>query len=293
MERPGVAPDDDRRAPEQRDELLDGARRSEQRPAVACRVHDRLRGIVLPGAPHDEHRRAGLRGEACAEGGEAVGGPALVSPPRAREKGDEPIAGLHARPHEERVSTRLGGGIPRQRELDRGGPDAERFEQREVLLDHVPRGRGRRHVPVRQERAPALTAEGGGEADPERGARRRRQEAALQEPLEVQGDVEPRRTQIPRKLAETAARAREVHGRQRAAPAARVHGHDRVEDRVAREQRRLAPLDDPAEARVGQPRAKRCRDRERVDNVAERRKLHERDVHLNRSTIREIKSRVE
>src|SRR2546422_6496948 len=65
--------------------------------------------------------------------------------------------------------------------------------------------------------------------------------------LEVQGDVEPRRTQIPRKLAETAARAREVHGRQRAAPAARVHGHDRVEDRVAREQRRLAPLDDRSE----------------------------------------------
>src|SRR5438132_12350965 len=69
MKRPGVAPDADRRAPEQRDELLDGARRSEQRPAVARRVYDRHRGIVLPGAPHDEHPRAGLRGEACAEGG--------------------------------------------------------------------------------------------------------------------------------------------------------------------------------------------------------------------------------
>src|SRR5207249_2005407 len=125
----------------------------------------------------------------------------------------EPVAGLYAPARQEGVDPGLGGRVPRQRELDRGGPDAERLEQREVLLDHVARGGGRRHVAVREERAEALAAEPSGEADPERGAR--------------------------------------------------------------------------------QPPAERRRDRQRVDDVTERRELHERDVHRKRSTIREIRSRVE
>src|SRR2546430_9151397 len=46
--------------------------------------------------------------------------------------------------------SRLRRGIRGQRKRDRGGPDAERLEHHEVLLDHVSRGHGRRHVPVRR-----------------------------------------------------------------------------------------------------------------------------------------------
>src|SRR5207253_324648 len=155
---------------------------------------------------------------------------------------DEPVAGLYAPARQEGVDPGLGGRVPRQRELDRGGPDAERLEQREILLDHVARGGGRRHVAVREERAEALAAEPSGEADPERGARRGRQQPALQEPLQIEGDVEARRAKLSRELAEGAARGREIEGRERPPPTPGVHRNDRVQNPVAREQRRLASL---------------------------------------------------
>src|SRR5256886_8518 len=189
--------------------------------------------------------------------------------------------------------SRLRRGIRGQRKRDRGGPDAERLEHREVLLDNVSRGHGRRQVPVREERAEGLAEEGGGEADPQRRARGRRHEPALQEPLEVHGDVDPRRAKTARELAERAAGPDQVRRRARAAPAARVHIDDRVEDPVAPEQRRLAALHDPAQPRAWEPRTERRGDRERVDDIAERGELDEYDVHAKRSTIREIKSRVE
>src|SRR5438132_77485 len=293
VEGPGVAPDDDRRSPEQRDELRDRACWRELYQASARRVHDRLRGLALPRAPADEHRPAGLRGEARGEGGEAVGRPALGDPPGAWQEDDEPVAGLYAPARQEGVDPGLGGRVPRQRELDRGGPDAERLEQREVLLDHVARGGGRRHVAVREERAEAFAAEPSGEAEPERGARRGRQQPALQEPLQIEGDVEARRAKLSRELAEGAARGREIEGRERPPPTPGVHRNDRVQNPVAREQRRLASLHDPGEAGARQPPAERRRDRQRVDDVTERRELDERDVHRKRSTIREIRSRVE
>src|SRR5205809_150978 len=96
--------------------------------------------------------------------------------------------------------------------------------------------------------------------------------------------AEARRAKLSRELAEGAARGREIEGRERPPPTPGVHRNDRVQNPVAREQRRLASLHDPGEAGARQPPAERRRDRQRVDDVTERRELHERDVHRKRST---------
>src|SRR5262249_38802140 len=131
------------------------------------------------------------------------------------------------------------------------------------------------------------------EADAKRRSSEADEQAALDQPLQVERDVEARRAKLPA-YREDAARALAERGRRaRAPPAPGIDGDDAGEGRMAGEHRRPAPLDDPRDTRLRNARGQRGCHRQRVDDVTERGELDERDVHRKRSRIAAMKSRVE
>ena len=113
------------------------------------------------------------------------------------------------------------------------------------------------------------------EAEAPRRPRRRRQEPALQEALEVEGHVEAALAQAASGGGHVAER-REL--RAAAAPSARVGHDDVVDGGVPGEQRRFARFRHPRHARVRSVALQRRGHGQRVDDVADRRELDDRDV---------------
>ncbi len=173
---------------------------------------------------------------------------------------------------------RVARGGDRHEELDRPRRDAERPEEGQVLVHHVHRLGGRAHAAVREEAVQALAAVIGGEADAQRRAGVGGEQPALDEALQIEGDVEARRADAPAQAADLADHL--AHARRapdEPAPEPRVHRHHRVEVGVVLQQGVLARLHDPREVDAGPRPAERARHRDRVDDVAERRQLDDGD----------------
>ena len=98
----------------------------------------------------------------------------------------------------------VGARGDRHVELDRPRRDAERAEQGQVLVHHVHRLGGRAHAPVREEAVQALAAVIGGEADAQRRAGVGGEQPALDEALQIDGDVEAGGADAPAQAADLA-----------------------------------------------------------------------------------------
>src|SRR5262249_57242994 len=131
----------------------------------------------------------GMRGagRSYAERAEALEGPALVGAARAGIEDDDTIARLESRLREELVHPRLGGGIGRQPKVEDAVVDAERVQEREVLIDHVAGRCGPAHASVGGEHAQALAAPARVEAEAERRPSQGGEHSALAQALQVAG----------------------------------------------------------------------------------------------------------
>ena len=278
MQRARIAGDHHRCAPRDGGELVEIGRGRQRRPR-GRHLHDRARGLVLTRSPQHEHLRIALVTEPLGQRTEARHRPALVPATGARVQHDEPVSRLEADADEEVVDPRLRGRARRQPEARaaRRHGDAERLEEREILIDHVTGLRRRRHAPGREHRAEALATPSGGEADAQRRTGCARHGARLHQPLQVDGDVEAPGAQPPAQRGELAQHAERLAGRARRAPGARVHVDHLVERRMIAQERGLTPLDQPRQARTRKRGAQRVGHGQRVDHIAQRRELDERD----------------
>ena len=186
--------------------------------------------------------------------------------------------------------------------LDRSffGASAERGQQRQALIDDVRAARRRRDVPVREDGVEGLLAESRREPDAERRARCARERAALDVSLEVQHHVEAGVAKPPAYGADLARDPRQVAGAARCAPGVHIDDDEIVERRMATQDRRLPLLHHPRDPGRRNELPQRGGHRQGVDDIAERRQLHDPDIHdapggrpTNRSAIAWIKSRLE
>jgi hypothetical protein len=128
-----------------------------------------------------------------------------------------------------------------------------------------------------------------------RSRQERSEQPALQQTLAVDGHVEIGHAHAaaqPAHLAPHLARALRIP--EETAPAAGVHRDHAVQVGMPAEDGRLAPLHDPGDLRQRVRAADRARERERVDDVAQRGELDDGDLHRappKRSTMTRMRSR--
>ena len=158
--------------------------------------------------------------------------------------------GLRSARREERVGRGLGVWVDRERELDTRPRDAERSEEREVLVHHVLRLWRRGHAAVRAERA-QLAGDTGREADAERRPGERHEHPLLRSPCASMATSKPSRPSWR-------ARARSPRAAASAPPSPRARRQPRVSaistsSRAgwSGEERSFPALRDPGDARRG------------------------------------------
>ena len=131
---------------------------------------------------------------------------------------------------------------------------------------------------VGEQRAERLAAPAPVKADAHGRARGSSDGAALDEALQIHGDVEARGGQAPPQRQQLAERGAHRARPPRPPPAARVGNDNLVERGMAPQDGRLAPLGDPGQPGMRARGAQRGRYRQRMDDVAQRGELDQRDA---------------
>ena len=260
MERAGVGGDDQRRQPAELTELLErGLGCGDCPPGGGDPFGHRPFPLTPP--DHDDAPPQ-LVVQAGGDGGEAFFRPELRRPSGAgienhrrcpRPEGRDPC--LHPRPRQRPA---------RHIELGQPGADAERGEEGAIPLDNM---RGRRRDREVGDHPGALACFGAGMADADRAAGEKRDQGALQKPLQVDRDVGAEGPQV----------APQTEDLRRAFRPAPRQAEDAVDCPVPLEDIGGAPLHGPANRRCRKGILDRHRHGDSMEDVADGRELHQED----------------
>ena len=178
-------------AAQQRAQLVEVGGRRQDRRAPACRRRI-CRAMWTSSGPHSSRTRVfGSCGEPLGQRGEVRDRPLLVGAARAGIDRDQQRRGSSrpARPGS-RPCAALRRGRDRHVELDRAGAMPSGAEQGQVLVHHVHRARGRAHAPVGEEQLRRSRQRSAVKPMRTRRAGVGGEQPALDQPLQVDGDVE-------------------------------------------------------------------------------------------------------
>jgi hypothetical protein len=265
VHRPGVVPDEQATAREERGEIRELRRDRSQAGRALGGRHDRLGGfaIALGGPGGDDRRDPGILGERAGDGREALRGVPLVGRRVARARVDDdrrdrdPKGREGARP---RVSVHAEGAPIRR------GVDAEEAHETQVALEtaHPARLETRE---IGGEQPGGLAPEGPRVGNAPTPTARQGEQAALEDRVEVDHQIEPLRPEGPEEASQIPGGATEMPPPERLAQKRPGKDQHLVEPRLGFEKTGRRRLDQPGDARGGVDLPQKLRGGQRAHHV--------------------------